>query len=124
VSTQGARNYQPDGASAKIGAAGLFAVLALAATAAGVALVMYLVFRAHVVRPPATELERARIVPAGPRLESDPLRDRLALEAKARARLESYGWTDRGKGIARIPIERAMVLQAERGWPDSQASKP
>jgi hypothetical protein len=32
-----------------------------------------------------------------------------------RARLEGYDWTDRQKGVIRIPIERAMALIAARG---------
>jgi hypothetical protein len=33
---------------------------------------------------------------------------------------QSYGWTDRGKGVVRIPISRAMQLLVQRGlsgWP-------
>jgi hypothetical protein len=116
--------YQPDGASAKIGAAGLGGVLALAAIAAAIVFGLYSWFEMRGVRAPATALERAELQPRGPRLESDPLRDRLALEAQARARIESYGWVDRQRGIARIPIERAMALQAAKGWPDAEAGKP
>ena len=59
---------------------------------------------------------------AGPRLEVDPRGDRLAVEAAARARLAGYGWTDRARGRAHIPIARAMALQAGRGWPDPDTS--
>ncbi len=57
---------------------------------------------------PAVEL-------AGPRLQSTPVEDRLRFEAEKRQRLESYGWVDRNHGIARIPIDVAMRLLAERG---------
>ncbi|HEY1749951.1 MAG TPA: hypothetical protein VGG29_01725 [Caulobacteraceae bacterium] len=53
-----------------------------------------------------------------PRLETDPRSDRLTLERRAQARLAGYGWTDRSAGLAHIPIDRAMALLAERGWPD------
>jgi hypothetical protein len=33
---------------------------------------------------------------------------------KKAERLESYGWVDRGRGIARIPVTRAMELLLER----------
>lgn len=33
------------------------------------------------------------------------------------ARLERYGWVDQGAGVAHIPIERAMALVAEQGFP-------
>ncbi len=32
-------------------------------------------------------------------------------------RLESYGWVDKEGGIARIPIERAMEVMLQRGFP-------
>jgi hypothetical protein len=38
-----------------------------------------------------------------------------ALVATQRRRLASYGWVDRSHGIAHIPIDRAIVLTAERG---------
>ena len=31
--------------------------------------------------------------------------------------LDSYGWIDRGQGVARIPVARAMELLAESGSP-------
>ena len=55
---------------------------------------------------------------AGPPLEVDQAAERLALEARARESLASYGWTDRNAGIAHIPVDRAMTILAERGWPD------
>jgi hypothetical protein len=116
--------YQPDHASPKIGAFGLLSVLGLVAAAALVAFGLYSAFKAITVRPPATALQRVDLAPSGPRLESDPRKDRLALEAKARQLIESYGWVDRSRGIARIPIERAMALQAQKGWPDPPTAAP
>jgi hypothetical protein len=55
--------------------------------------------------------------PREPRLEPDPLAPRLAARAREEALLSSYGWVDRGAGVARIPIDRAMELLAERGLP-------
>jgi hypothetical protein len=34
------------------------------------------------------------------------------------ARLEAYGWVDRGRGTAHIPIERAMALIVSENRPD------
>ncbi len=39
------------------------------------------------------------------------------LRARETALLESYGWTERSQGIARIPITRAMEIAAKRGLP-------
>ena len=58
---------------------------------------------------------------ADPRLEPNPLAPRLAMRAREKELLGSYAWVDRGAGVARIPIDRAMELLVERGLP---ASKP
>jgi hypothetical protein len=116
--------YQPDEASAKIAAGALAGVLALGVIAVLIVLGLYAWFGAATSRPPGTALERAELKPPGPRLESNPLKDRLALEAKARARIESYGWVDPQKAVARVPIERAMAIEVQKGWPDAEAAKP
>ncbi|HEX9047282.1 MAG TPA: hypothetical protein VF988_09670 [Verrucomicrobiae bacterium] len=41
----------------------------------------------------------------------------LTLRAAQTNRLNSYGWVDQTKGVAHIPIERAMALLLERGFP-------
>jgi hypothetical protein len=67
--------------------------------------------------PSLTTFPSVAETPAGPPLEVDPAAERRALEARARARLESYGWVDRDAGIAHIPVQRAMDLLADHGWP-------
>jgi hypothetical protein len=116
--------YQPDNASARIGAAALAGLIGLAALAAAVVFGMFVLFRAHDVHAPASALERAPLVPSGPRLQSNPRHDRAVREAAAQERIEAYGWAGREKGLARIPIERAMALQAQAGWPDAAGAKP
>lgn len=49
------------------------------------------------------------------RLFEDPARG-PALRAKQRQILESWGWIDRSRGVARIPIDRAMNIIANRSW--------
>lgn len=53
-----------------------------------------------------------------PTLQTDPAADMRAYRAEAERRLHSYGWVDRDRGIARVPIEDAMRHVAERGIPD------
>jgi hypothetical protein len=53
-------------------------------------------------------------LPPAPRLQSAPRKDLEQLRAEEDAVLSSYGWVDQGAGVARIPIERAMALRAER----------
>jgi hypothetical protein len=73
---------------------------------------------------PAGPAATSSPVPPAPRLQVDETADRAAIEGAAEARLEGYGWTDRAAGRAHIPIERAMALLAERGWPDDDGTTP
>ena len=63
--------------------------------------------------------------PAAPRLEINPRESLAVLHAHEDAALTHYGWIDREHGVARIPIDRAMALLAERGrpgWPTQASS--
>jgi hypothetical protein len=68
-------------------------------------------------RPLATALERARIEPPPPRLQSAPRDDLSAFRAQEETILNRWAWVDRPAGIAQIPIDQAMTLLAVRGWP-------
>jgi hypothetical protein len=61
--------------------------------------------------------EQARTEPPYPRLQSDPVDDWLNFQAENQRILSTYGWVDRPAGIVRIPIEKAMELALERGFP-------
>jgi len=58
-----------------------------------------------------------RQAPPEPRLQTAPAGDLSALRAAEDAALHGYGWIDQSAGVARIPIERAIDLLAERGLP-------
>lgn len=74
-------------------------------------------------RPPAVPPAGVgRQVPPPPRLQADPAGDLRELRRAERAVLESYGVVDRGAGVFRIPIERAMERIVERGLPVRQES--
>jgi hypothetical protein len=79
-------------------------------------------FRARATRhdPPPSPLAEAnaRHLPPEPRLQPDPVRDMVTLRAVEDAALTTYGWVDRGAGVGRIPIARAMDLVLERGLPE------
>ena len=49
-------------------------------------------------------------LPPLPRLQTNPLRDLQAVRTVEDSHLEHYAWIDRERGIAQIPIDRAMVL--------------
>ena len=55
--------------------------------------------------------------PPAPNLQTQPFKDVYLLRKGEAEKLESYGWVDKEGGIARIPIERAMAVMLERGYP-------
>jgi hypothetical protein len=76
-------------------------------------------------QPPAAEVVKSAVsepVASFPRLvESEP---RVLAEFRAQedALLTSYGWVEKDRGIARIPIDEAMKIVAARGLPKFQAT--
>ena len=52
-----------------------------------------------------------------PRLETNERLEINDFRLQEEKTLNSYGWTDQKAGIARIPIDRAMQLLAQRGLP-------
>ena len=50
-----------------------------------------------------------------PSLQAAPRADYAEYAKAARADLERTGWQDRDKGLARVPIEKAMALVVARG---------
>jgi len=79
---------------------GLFIVVFTAAALAGIR--WYKVFEIPV---PNVEAPRTFAPPA---LQQNPEADLARMQADQRRRLETYGWVDRDRGIARMPIAEAM----------------
>ena len=107
-------------------------VITLGFLAVGVALVcllVYGIFRHLADHPltaappnPMAETDRQQMPPV-PRIEEHPaieLKDLHSLEDKI---LSTYGWTDKNTGVVRIPLDRAMELQLQRGFPTRPAGK-
>lgn len=94
----------------------------LALTVAIVGLVVYGIFRylgthpATSVRSNPMSAEESQIPPA-PRIEEHPAIEIQQLHTQENNILSTYGWTDKKAGVVRIPIDRAMELQLERGFP-------
>jgi len=67
--------------------------------------------------PKPSPIARATLpaVPAGPLLQRNPPADMAALLAEETAALQGYGWADEEAGTARIPIDRAIDLMADKG---------
>jgi hypothetical protein len=51
---------------------------------------------------------------AAPALQPSPQVDREAYFRAKEQWLHSYGWVDRGHGVAHIPVEQAMRMLAEK----------
>lgn len=60
--------------------------------------------------------------PPAPRLQTQTFKDIYLLRQGENEKLESYAWVDKGTGVTRIPIERAMELTLERGLPARSGS--
>ena len=55
--------------------------------------------------------------PPAPRLQAQPFKDVYELKSAQRGLLHSYGWVDKANGVVHIPIDRAMQITLERGFP-------
>ena len=58
--------------------------------------------------------------PPMPNLQKQPFKDIYTLRQAETEKLTSYGWVDKDGGIARIPIDRAMELMLQKGFPARQ----
>lgn len=92
-----------------------------------IVLLLYFVFtglaryRAAVSAPALPLAKQLNSAPPAPRLQASPRMDLKDWRAYEDSQLNHYGWADRQKGIATIPIERAMQIVAARGIPPQKA---
>jgi hypothetical protein len=100
----------------RVGALGLIALPVLVIIGVVVAAAVSLSFNRIAPTPnPATPTH-----PSPPRLEVATGGDLAATRRQADQRLTGYGWVDRDKGVARIPLDRAMAITAQTGWRDPE----
>jgi hypothetical protein len=102
-----------------IAATGLGLALALMLLGAGIYGYRHLFDRNHVL-PSLSDIERTQLVPPEPRLEADPEGDARTINSKADKNINSYGWIDQKDGIAHVPIDQAMQMLVQRGWPSAE----
>lgn len=55
--------------------------------------------------------------PPAPNLQRQPFKDIYSLRQGENEKLSSYGWVDKDGGVTRIPIDRAMEVLLQRGFP-------
>jgi|SRR5216684_2471799 len=94
----------------------------LAIGAAVVCLIVYGIFRYFAdhpltTAPPNPMATSDQQIPPAPRLEEHPAMEMKDLRSYEDRFLTTYGWTDKQAGVVRIPIDRAMELELQRGFP-------
>ena len=55
--------------------------------------------------------------PPLPNLQKQPFKDVYMLRLGENEKLTSYGWVDKEGGLVRLPIDRAMDVMLQRGFP-------
>lgn len=104
--------------SAVLAAAGLSLILILVGLAMW-ALLTWLHGSVSARRPSLTTIERTEWTASEPQLQVNPQEEVGAHRRAAEQRLGSYGWIDRERNLAHIPIDEAMRRLVERGWPSA-----
>ena len=66
---------------------------------------------------PMAETDTQHFPPA-PRIEEHPAIELKDLHTQEDQILNTYGWTDKQSGVVRIPLDRALELQVQRGFPE------
>jgi len=83
----------------------------------GSAAVFHFFVRHQPLGPPASPFEDVRTVPPEPRLQTMAPLDLKDYRADQEKILKGYGWVDSQAGIVRIPVDRAMDLLLQKGYP-------
>jgi hypothetical protein len=73
---------------------------------------------------PVSPFADTRQLPLGPQLQVNPREDWMKYRQEQEQSLESYAWENRGAGITRVPIERAMELLLKKGLPVQGETPP
>jgi len=118
-----------DGASI-VKAGVIVGVVSVLAAVAALGLFNFLASRARSADPPNPPLARHEQgrQPPEPRLQEMPFKDAGELQAAEHEILTSSAWIDQRAGLARIPLEDALVLVAGSGrlpnWAPAPAASP
>jgi hypothetical protein len=78
------------------------------------------VFKTFIKRDEKEQVVRSEVQPVQvgtrePQLQVSPQQENQEYLAEQRQALSKYGWVDQARGIAHIPIDRAMDIVAQEG---------
>jgi hypothetical protein len=115
-------NHQPryEKSDVSVGALFGFAIGVVALVVFGVLIsagVFGLLVRVESTGPAATPFETGRELPPQPRLQTAAPQDLKHYKDAQNKTLSTYGWVDANGGVVRIPIDRAMDLMLQKGYP-------
>jgi hypothetical protein len=96
-------------------AAGVVALVVLGVL--GSAAVFHFFVQHQPLGPPASPFEDVRAVPPAPRLQTDAPVDLQRFRNDQEHLLQTYGWVNSQAGVVRIPVERAIDLLLQKGYP-------
>jgi len=88
----------------------------------GSAFVFHFFVRHQPLGPPASPFEDVRTLPPEPRLQITAPLDLKRYRTDQEEILDGYGWVDSHAGIVRIPVDRAMDLLLQKGYPVRDSS--
>ncbi|HTS68622.1 MAG TPA: hypothetical protein VMO17_06530 [Terriglobia bacterium] len=83
----------------------------------GSAAVFHFFVRHQPLGPPASPFENVRTLPPEPRLQTTAPLDLKHYRADEEKILGTYGWVDSQAGVVRIPVDRAIDLLLQKGYP-------
>jgi len=83
----------------------------------GSAAVFHFFVRHQALGPPASPFEDVRPMPPEPRLQTTAPLDLKRYREDQEKILKGYGWVDAQAGIVRIPVDRAMDVLLQKGYP-------
>ena len=81
------------------------------------AVVFHFFVRHQPLGPPASPFEDVRPMPPSPRLQTTAPLDLKHYREEQEKILQSYGWVDPPAGVVRIPVDRAVDLLLQKGYP-------
>lgn len=104
------RGYEPSDISVKTIALILLAFAIVSFVSIALVLWLHPLMQREALRSagPSTAVETAQLPAPSIHLQAQPLLDIAALHQREDAALDHYGWIDKAKGIAHIPIGEAM----------------